>query len=102
MESDTTLEAFVERLITEKQFENLEPEVREQLKSDLVSRAEDHVNASVIAALSETDLAAFQTMLAEDKDAAALQAFLSEHVKDMDQVVAGALIAFQQTYLGKE
>lgn len=100
METDNnTLDAFIDRLLTEKQFANLDAEVREQLKKDLTMRAEDFINVALISSLSEADQTTFETMMDENKSAEELQAFLAAHVPDMNQVVAGALLKFRNIYI---
>jgi hypothetical protein len=95
-----SLESFVEKLLEEKQFQNLEPEVHAQLKKDLIGRAEDCINTAILEELSESDLKEFETMVDQGAPAPELQAYLTAHVNDMEQVVAGTLLRFRNSYVG--
>ena len=100
MEPETNpLDSFITQLLAEQQFKNLEPEVQEQLKKDLYSRAEDHINAALLNELSEEDKEAFEKLL-DDPSPVVAQTFLQEHVPDIEQVVAAALLKFRSAYLG--
>lgn len=94
------LDTFVERLLTEKQFHNIEPEVRTQLKKDLMSRAEDYINAALLKELSESQATEFEKLLDTTSDATQLQSFLAAHIPALDQVIAAALIRFRNSYIG--
>lgn len=103
MESEqNTLEMFIERLLDEKQFKDLEPEVRDQLKKDLTGRATDHMNAALLTELSSEQLNEFEKMMDEGKSEKEIRAFLATHIKEMDQVVAASLIRFRNSYLGNQ
>jgi hypothetical protein len=99
--NEYSLEAFINRLLEEKQFANLDADVRSQLHNDLLGRAEDYINASLIAALNDTEQQEFSKLLDEDKSTEELQEFLKKHINDPEEVVAAALLRFRDAYLGK-
>lgn len=90
---------FVDQLIAEKKFENLLPEVLEQIHEDLYSRVEDRVNAVILNNLPEDKIEEFNGLL-DGGNLEAIQAYCQKNVENMDQLIAGELLAFRNTYLG--
>ncbi|EKD33189.1 MAG: hypothetical protein ACD_76C00073G0004 [uncultured bacterium] len=99
MQEALTLESFVDKLIVEKGLSNLEPDVLEQVKKDLIVRAEQRINAEIIAALPPEKLEEFEQMLSKGAGDEEKQLFLSQHISDMPTIVASALMQFRNTYL---
>lgn len=94
------LVAFVDRLIEEKKLpSDLEKEVVDQIKSDLLSRVEDRVNAVIISNLSEDKLEEFNKILDSDISDEEMQKFCADNIPDLPQLLASELIVFKQTYL---
>ncbi len=94
------LKMFVDRLVEEKKFpESLEEGVMEQIKSDLLSQAEDRINAVIINNLSPEKLEEFNKLLDEDISDEKMHEFCSSNIPDLDQKIASELIVFRQTYL---
>ena len=93
------LVTFINKLVSEKrEFEGLEPEVIIQIKSDLLVRVEDRINALIIEQMPEDSLPEFEalTETGSDED---LQAFCDEKIPDLAELIASELIVFRQTYL---
>lgn len=95
-----TLNTFAERLIQEKGIAGLPIEVMNQLRDDLASRAEDLINAQVLAHMPEDKLEDFEKVLNE-KDDEKIQAFCNENIKNLDEVVAAAMLKLKKIYLGE-
>ena len=94
------LKMFVDRLVEEKKFpEDLEKEVIDQIKADLLSQVEDRINALIINNLSPEKLEEFNKMLDTELKDEEMQKFLSENIPDLSQLIASELIVFKQTYL---
>ena len=93
------LNSFVNKLLLEKGISGLSPEVMDQLRSDLVERAENIINAEILANIPKDDLAEFEKKLDEGNDSET-QAFCNKHIKNMDEVVANGLIKLKNLYLG--
>lgn len=94
------LQTFIDKMVSEKrEFEGLEPDVITQIKSDLLSRAEDRINAVIVNNIPENQISEFEklTESGTDKD---IQAFTEKAIPDLAQLVASELIVFRQTYLG--
>ncbi|OHA01526.1 MAG: hypothetical protein A3H71_03265 [Candidatus Sungbacteria bacterium RIFCSPLOWO2_02_FULL_48_13b] len=93
-----TLDAYVGRLLEEKGIKDVGDEVLEQLKKDLRDRVEDRINAATLEHMPPQNLEEFESLL-DSGDDNKLQAFIREHVADLDQVIAGALVQFRNVYL---
>ena len=94
------LKAFVDRLVEEKKFPaDLEKEVIDQIKEDLLSRVEDRINAVIINNLEEDKLEEFSQKLDSNISDEEMQKFCSENIPDLAQILASELIVFKQSYL---
>lgn len=94
------LNLFVDKLIEEKGFHGLEPEVMQQIKVDLLKRVDDHLNAAIINHLPESELGQFTKLLESQKGPSEIQAFCDKHILDFNKVVASTLLKFRKIYLG--
>lgn len=91
---------FVDRLISEKKFpSDLEKEVINQIKSDLLSSVEDRINAVIINNLSPLKLEEFNKLLDGNMSDIEMQKFCSDNIPNLPQLIATELIVFKQTYL---
>lgn len=93
-----TIEAFVEKLLQEKGVTGLEPEVMTQLKQDLIDRAENMINAEILANMPESALPEFEQVLDSESEEQ-IKEFCSKHIPNMDEVVSKALLNLKNTYL---
>lgn len=94
------LKMYVDRLVEEKKFPtDLEKEVIEQIKSDLMDQVENRINAVIISNLSEDKLEEFNKKIDDNLSGEEMQAFFSESIPDLSQLIATELIVFRQTYL---
>jgi len=92
------LEKFVEKIIAEKGFSNLEPEVVAQIKSDLLDRVEDRINAMILRRLPPEKLDEFSKVMdqgGEDK----IRTYCEENIPNLDEAVAAELIRFRDIYI---
>lgn len=99
MAQNQDLHYFVDQLLTERQVGDLDPEVLDQMKSDLYSRVEDHINAAVLTNLPENKLAEFNKLL-DTASPQEIQEFAHSNIANLDQIVAATLASFRKTYLG--
>lgn len=99
-QKDIDLTKFVDRLIEEKKFPtDLEKEIVDQIKSDLLEKVEDRINATIISNLSEDKLEEFNKMLDNDVSDQEMQKFCSDNIPNLSQLLASELIVFKQSYL---
>jgi hypothetical protein len=96
------MEQFIQQLLRDQDVpEDLDPEVRVQLVSELTSRASDFLNARLIDAMSDETVEHFNTMLDDDSTTPEqVQNFITTNVSNKDQVIARALAEFRMLYLG--
>jgi len=94
-----TLEFFIDSLLSEKQFKNLDSTVRAQLHADLMNRANDHINASILAALPKEKLSEFEALLDKNEGEEVIQSFLRTNIDTMDEIVASSLLRFRNAYI---
>jgi len=95
---DYTIDAFVNKLLQEKGVAGLSDEVMNQLRSDLTERAGSIINAEILTHLPKDKLEEFEKKLDDGNDEE-IQKFCQEHIANLDEVVAGALIKLQAIYL---
>jgi len=94
------LKAYADRLIEDKKLpETLDPEVVEQMKLEIIERAENRINAVIINNLKEAELEEFNKIIDNEKNDKDVQEFLEKNIPDLTQLIATELIVFRQTYL---
>ncbi len=95
-----TLEAFADTLLQEKkELADLPTEVRDQLRADLVERAENMINAEILAHMPAEHLEEFEKKL-DIGDETEIQTFCQAHIANLDEVVATALVRLKDIYVG--
>lgn len=95
-----SLDDFIESLIQERNYQELLPEVREEMKKDISRRLVDTINAKAISALDEKDLNEFEALLKSNSSQQDIQAFMESHIADNVSFLTNVLSDFRKTYLG--
>lgn len=90
---------FVDRLLEEKKMDNLDPEILEQAKQDLIEKAEDSIKAAILENLPANKMEEFVRLL-ESGDISLTQSFIRESIPDLESVIAKTLLSFRHSYLG--
>ena len=93
-----SLDEFITQLIEEKNFENINIEVREQIRQDLMGRVEDRINAEILGNMPPEKLEEF-SMLLDGADLEKIQAFCQDNISNLEEVIAYSLDGFRKTYL---
>jgi hypothetical protein len=93
------LEEFVSKLIEDKGFNEQDPEVIAQMKTDLLDRVENRINAMIVSKLNPEKLPDFEKIL-EIGSENEIQEFVKKEIPDIDEKVATELLAFKNIYLG--
>ena len=96
--AEAELKKFVASLVAEKKFD-VEPEVLEQIKEDLFERAEDIINATIVAETPSAKLEELNKLL-DAHDTSGIENFCNTNIPGLQQKVADALVRFRKTYLG--
>lgn len=96
------MDQFIDQLMTDAHFpEDMDPEVRDQVKQDLTSRATEMINRDIMDSMSDDVFKRFEEIVnQENVDAKAVQDFITENVPDREKIAAKALFDFRTTYLG--
>lgn len=93
------LQTFIGKLVSEKrEFEGLEPDVITQIKSDLLERVENRINAVIVNNIPDANSEEFEKITESGTDEE-IQAFCESHIPDLAELIASELIVFRQSYL---
>ncbi|EKE15769.1 MAG: hypothetical protein ACD_11C00106G0009 [uncultured bacterium] len=98
MKQIQTINAFVEKLVEEKKFENVDADVLNQIKMDLTERVEDRINATILENMPKDKLEEFSALL-DGANSEQIDIFCRQNIFNLDEVLAGALVEFRDTYL---
>lgn len=93
-----SMNQFVDELITKKGLTNLDKEVIAQIKSDLLERLENRLNASILAEMPADKIEEFEKILDSGNDSE-IQDFIKANVVNLEQILAVEIINFQKLYL---
>ena len=97
-DNSNTLEGFVADLIKKRGLENLDLAVVDQLKADLFDRAENRINAAILANIPKGKLEYFEKIL-DRSDTEEIRSFCERNIYDLDKVIAKELAEFRESYL---
>ena len=92
------IEEYVDRLVEDKGFKEQDPEIITQIKSDLLDRVENTINAMIVVNLDSEKLPLFEKVL-ENGSEEEIQNFVTSNVPDIDEKVAAELLNFKNIYL---
>jgi len=93
------IEEFVNKLIEDKGFNEQDSDILAQIKSDLMNRVENRINAMIISTLNSEKLSQFEKVLDSDSKEE-IQNFVKNNIPDINQKVASELLIFKNMYLG--
>lgn len=93
------IEEFVAKLIEDKGFDEKDPEILAQIKSDLIARVENRINAMILSELDQEKLPEFEKIL-ENGSEEEIQKFVRSNIPDIDEKTATELLTFKNIYLG--
>ncbi len=98
--TSANLETFIDKLMVEIGYEALPDAVKTEMREDLLSRAEQKLNASLIAAIQPEDLDGLNALLDDEKTPNdKVHEFFASHIDDLEGVVASALMEFRSTLI---
>ena len=93
-----SIDAFVDRLIEEKGFDNLDGEVLSEIKKELKERVEDRINVVVLAHLPPNKLEEFEKIVTQGTDDE-MQTFPLTHIPNLNELLAAELLDFRNRYI---
>jgi hypothetical protein len=92
---------FLEKLIEEKRFESLSPELKEDIIGSLSKRLEAFIITAITGTLDAEKAEKMNALFDSGKEYSPeeLQNFLKENVPNIEEVVAKAMLEFRSVYL---
>lgn len=97
--SQSPIVNFVDQLIEKRNFSDLTPELREQLKKDAVEQLDTFILTRILETLSVEDAATLQTLLKDQPSEETLRQFAVDHIPDYTTFMTKLLHEFQERYL---
>jgi hypothetical protein len=98
--NNQSVQQFIDKLIDEREFGDITPEVREELVKDLLVRLDDFIMARIIASLGDEDLAKFEQLLKNKASDEEIQKLTSAAIPDFTNFLTKVLVEFRAVYLG--
>jgi hypothetical protein len=95
-----TLDDFAETLIKEKNYTTLTPAMHDELKKDILDRAQEFLIAKTISKLSDDNAQKLSELLDKTPSDEQLQEFIGSCITDAPNFIGDTLFQFRQTYLG--
>lgn len=96
---DLNLNQFIENLIAEKKYPNLEAEILAQMKEDLNFRLENLINVTIVNSLPDEKLEEFEELIDKQVGAEEMQKFMSDNISDLPELISKTLLDFRKKYL---
>lgn len=95
-----TLDDFAETLIKEKNYTTLTPAMHDELKKDIITRAQEYLLAKTIERLDDKQADDLSALLDKDPKAEQMQEFIGKCIDDAPKFIGDTLFSFRQIYLG--
>ena len=98
------LTQFAENLLRERLKQHgitgIEDDVLEEMRNQLVMRAENVINGMILEKMPKHALSAFESVLDRGNETE-IQAFIAAQIPNMQECVAETLMRFRMVYLGR-
>ena len=103
MSNDEVLDIYMQSLLIEKGYTDLDEETENQMIAELKERATDMINFSIIDALPDDKAEEVSAKIENGEDAVeAMNAAIAEAGVDAEKITGEALEKFRELYLGEE
>lgn len=99
-DNNLTLNDFAETLLREKNYSTVTAEMREELKNDIIERAQDYLLAKCIAKFTDDQVKDFNKLLDTNPSDEQIQDFIKKSIPDAPTFIGDTLFQFRQKYLG--
>lgn len=100
-----SLSDFLAQLLVEKHGEGLSADNASQMQADLLPKLERFITLKIMTALGQSnkdDLESFMQMMEAKKPMEEVQKFVDSKIPNGSQLIAQALLEFQNIYLGAQ
>lgn len=98
---NTQYDTFIDELIDRRDFADLTPKLREQLKTEAKERLDNFLVNRIIDALPDNDTNEFITMVKEKKPVEDITQFVSKEVDNYETFINNAFNDFAYSYLSQ-
>lgn len=96
------VEGFIDQLIDEKGYSDLDDDVRQELKTDMIQRLMDQIDQAAINALPEDKAIELADKLDDESfDDEKVAEFMQNSGIDLQQVALETMLQFRMLYLGE-
>ncbi len=90
---------FIDKIIEEKNLQDLDAEVHKQLHNDLMRRLEDRINHAIINSLNNKQATQLEHLI-DTQQIDKIQSFLKKEGINVNGIIAGTMSKFYSDYLG--
>lgn len=100
LSSHQVVNDFLNKMLTDAGMNNVSPEVRDQMFSDLRNRLEERFFATVVSNLNDGQISTFREIVEAGGDSAKMNKFLSTNLPNSNELFSQAMLSFRDVYLG--
>lgn len=95
------IKMFLEKIIEEKKFDNLSPQLKEAMAASLYPRLEAYIFTAITKNLDEATVAELDQMMESGQNYSRpeIQNFLKQRVSNIEEIIAQAMLEFRAVYL---
>lgn len=94
------VKVFIDMLIEEKKFQNLSPELREDIFNDLYAKLNLYIVTALTKYLEEADVKRLEAMeRTDDYSPEKIQKLLADRIPNASEIIAQAMLEFRAIYL---
>ncbi len=98
MNTDEILGNFIDEILHDKNFGDLEPEIYAEMKADFMQQLETRIQVAIFTALPKDKLDTFDAMTETASDAE-IQEFCAAHVPNMAELLTKEMLEFRRLYI---
>jgi hypothetical protein len=102
MSSAQVIQDFLKSLLTEAGMDDLTPDVRAQMMQDLEARLQDRFFGALLTQLTDEELTQFRELQEKGEPQEKLEQFISDHLANPTEFLAGVMEQFRNDYLGNQ
>lgn len=95
------ISTFVDSLLEAKNFLEVNPEVLEQMKKDLITRVENRINAVIATNIPEDTREEFEKLIGSSASDEDVSKFCLDKIPNLQELIAKDLAQFKSVYIGE-
>lgn len=94
------IKTFLELILQEANMTTLDDSMKQEMLSQMFERLDQHLSAVILESLPEDKVEEFIKMNEQQKPQAEIQAYLQQHIPNVQEIMANAFTEFRDMYLG--